>query len=189
MLARAAEKAGERARLRVEDLRALPLLGAFDLVWSLGDALNYLQSADELTAALRGAAANLAPGGLLLFDVNTLATFRSLYSSLLVHAGSDRVLILDGHGSRELEPGGAAEVWIDRLRAGDDGRWTRERSVHHHRHHPLATVRRALRQAGLESLAEHGSDLSGRLEPGVDESRHVKAVVLAHRIPQSSERR
>ena len=189
MLDRAAVKAGGRARLCVEDLRSLPVLGEFDLVWSLGDAFNYLQSAAELTAALRGAAANLARDGLLLFDVNTLATFRTLYSSLLVHADDRRVVILDGHGSPELEAGDAAEVWIDRLVPRDDGWWTRERSVHHHRHHPLSGVRRALREAGLAPVAEYGSRLTGELEAGVDESRHVKAVVVAQLANESRERR
>lgn len=189
MLERAAAKAGGRARLTVQDLRSLPVLGEFDLVWSLGDAFNYLQSAAELSAALHGAAANLAPGGLLLFDINTLATFRALYSSLLVHAGEQRVLILDGHGSRELPAGGRAEVWIDRLVACGDGSWARERSVHHHRHHSIGRVRRALRRAGLELAAVYGSRATGELEAGVDESRHVKAVVIARRASASKERR
>jgi len=189
MLDRAASKAGGRARLCVEDLRSLPLLGEFDLVWSLGDAFNYLQSTAELTAALEGAAANLAPDGVLLFDVNTLATCRTLYSSLFVHAGEQRVLILDGHGSPQLDEGGSAEVWIDRLLPRGDGSWTRERSVHHHRHHPLDRIRFALREAGLELAAEYGSRLTGELEDGVDESRHVKAVVLARHATRPRERR
>jgi len=189
MLAHANAKADGRARLLEQDLRALPLVGTFDLVWSLGDALNYLQSEAELTAALRGAAANLALDGLLVFDVNTLATFRRLYSSLLVHADERRVLILDGHGSPALPAGGRAEVWIDRLTPGTDGWWARERSVHHHRHHPAGSVRRALARAGLELLAECGSLLDGELEPELDETRHVKAVLLARLASQRGEGR
>ena len=44
---------------------------------------------------------------------------------------------------------------------------------------PPADLERQLRAAGLEPLATYGSLLSGELEPGVDESRHVKAVVIA----------
>jgi SAM-dependent methyltransferase len=189
MLECAAAKAGGRARLCVQDLRSLPVRGEYDLVWSLGDALNYLQSEAELSAALEGAAANLAPDGVLLFDVNTLATCRALYSSLLVDPGEQRVLILDGLGSPQLDAGGSAEVWIDRLAPGSDGWWTRERSVHHHRHHPLDRIHWALRQAGLELAAEYGSHPTGELESGVDESRHVKAVVLARHATRSRERR
>ena len=48
----------------------LPRFGEFDLVWALDDAINYLLSAEELERALTGMRANLAPTGLLLFDVN-----------------------------------------------------------------------------------------------------------------------
>lgn len=191
MVTRAADKADGRARVVVADLRALPLLGEFDLVWCLGDALNYLQSGGELTAAFAGARRNLADGGVLVFDVNTLGTFRRLYSSLLVQPRPERVIVLDGHGDPELEPGGSAEVWIDRLVAAEEGRrWRRERTIHHHRHHPPARVRSCLREAGLEATASFGSDPSGGLDPAPDESRHAKTVYTARRgAPETGQRR
>lgn len=179
MLAEAARKAGGRARLLEHDMRALPRIGEFDLAWALGDALNYLDSAGELAATFAGIARNLAPGGLLTFDVNTLASFRAVYSALLVRPGQERVLVLDGQGRADLEPGGCAEVWIDRLARGPDDRWTRVRSAHRHRHHPEAVVRSALDEAGFECVSVHGSTPDGRLEPASDELRHVKAVYLA----------
>jgi 2-polyprenyl-3-methyl-5-hydroxy-6-metoxy-1,4-benzoquinol methylase len=51
MLARAAPKA-PGAALHEADMRALPELGAFDLVTCLDDALNHLLTHDELIAAL-----------------------------------------------------------------------------------------------------------------------------------------
>ena len=61
MARRAAWKA-PTARVHVADMRALPALGAFDLVTCLDDALNYLLHGDELRAALTGLARQLAPG-------------------------------------------------------------------------------------------------------------------------------
>jgi hypothetical protein len=111
--------------------------------------------------------------------VNTLTTFRTVYSSLLVKPTGDDVLILDGQGSPELEPDGAAVVWIDRLAPTPSGWWQRTRSIHHHRHHTPAAVEEALRTARMEPVGTYGSQLSGGLEQGVDETRHVKAVVIA----------
>ncbi len=73
MAALAAEKAGDRARVEVHDMRALPVLGAFDLVVCLDDAVNYLLEPGEVVSALRGMRRNLAPGGVLVFDVNCLS--------------------------------------------------------------------------------------------------------------------
>lgn len=174
----AAAKAGDRATVSVHDMRELPRLGEFDLVWCLGDALNYLRDGRELEAALRGMRRNLAPDGVVAFDVNTLATFRRVYSALLVVPGERDVIVLDGHGAADLGAGGSASVWIDRLSACDEGRWERRRSVHHHRHHPAAEIERALTAAGLAVVARWGSRLGG-LETAVDERRHIKTVYTA----------
>lgn len=179
MVDRAREKAGSAARVLVRDIRALERLGAFDLVWCLGDALNYLQNEAEVAAVFDGVRRNLAPGGIFVCDVNTLATFREVYSSLLVKPDDAQVLILDGHGARSLAPQGSAEVWIDRLTPSSGGWWTRTRSVHHHRHHAPVDLERQLRAAGIAPVAVYGSLLSGDVEPRVDETRHVKAVVIA----------
>src|SRR5437764_3957856 len=62
MVERARETCGGRAQVLVADMRDLPLLGVFDLVTCLDDALNYVLSEDELCASLARMAANLRPG-------------------------------------------------------------------------------------------------------------------------------
>jgi SAM-dependent methyltransferase len=181
MVAIARDKAGGRATVLEHDMRALPRLGAFDLVWCLGDALNYLHRRDELDAAFAGMAANLAPDGVVVFDVNTLATFRDVFSSLRVLPSAEQVIVLDGQGAEALPAGGAAEVWIERLVPVDGERWVRSRSVHHHRHHAPATLEDSLASAGLAVVARHGSTLAG-LKPELDEQRHIKAVFAARHV-------
>jgi SAM-dependent methyltransferase len=181
MLAGAARKSGGRAELIAADMRGLPVLGEFDLVWCLGDALNYLDTQEELVATLDGLRRNLAPDGVVVFDVNTLATFRTAYSSLLAVPAADRVVLLEGHGDAQLPAGGAAEVWIDRLEQQPSGWWTRTRSEHHHRHHPEPAVRAGLAAAGLRCHRLYGTYTTGVMETPLDELRHAKAVYIARR--------
>jgi SAM-dependent methyltransferase len=161
------------ARLVRRDLRRLGRLGAFDLVCCIDDGLNYLLGEDELVSALRGMAAQLAPGGVVLFDVNTLATYRTFFTSA---TGSDHVR-WRGRAGAAFAPGGLAEATLDIV--GDDG--ARLRTVHRQRHHPPPVVERALAAAGLELVARRGQDLSGRIEPHLDERRHTKALHIARR--------
>jgi SAM-dependent methyltransferase len=190
MIAEARRKTGGRARLMVADMRELPMLGGFDLVWCLGDALNYLHDRADLEAACAGFARNLAPGGVVAFDVNTLATFRTLYTSLLAVPGRDQVVLVEGRGRPDVRAGGAATAWIDRLQRQKSGWWTRTRSEHHHRHHPEPELRRALASAGLACVGVVGTDGDGSLEVPLDEDRHGKAVYTARiRAPRANGRR
>lgn len=184
MLAEAEAKTEGRARLVRADMRQLVALGEFDLIWCLGDALNYLDTLDELTATLAGFRRNLTQDGVVVFDVNTLSTFRELYSSLYAVPSGDRVVLLEGRGDPELESGGAAETWIDRLELQASGYWARTRSTHHHRHHPDAAVRAALARAGLICCHAYGTQTSGVIEEPLDELLHAKALYIArHEAP------
>jgi SAM-dependent methyltransferase len=179
MVQAAAAKAGERARLEVCDMRALPRFGAFDLVCCLDDAINYLLSADELVATFTGLARNLATGGVVVFDANSLLAYRTFFASMTVLVSDERVLVWDGHATDTFAAADLAQATLEALNRRDDGSWWRERSVHHQRHHPRATVEGALRQAGLEVVAVRGMRLDGSVTEGFDEDQNSKVVYLA----------
>lgn len=179
MLRQAAARAGDAVRLERHDMRALPVLGEFDLVTCLDDAVNYLDGEDELVALLAGVRANLAHGGVFVFDVNTLVTFRRLGSSILVTPAADRVVVLEGQGSADLEPGGLTRSQVDVYERGEDAWWTRTRGLHRHRHHPDAVLRAAIARGGLRLAAAHGLRLDASLDGAPDDLRHSKAVYIA----------
>ena len=164
MLARARDKCRGHARLTVADLRALPRLGAFDLVLAIDDVLNYLRAAD-LQAAFRGLEANLAVGGVVVFDVNTELTYRTFFASHERQAETGLTWV--GHVDAErFRPGDAAYATLDGV----------SRHVQHH--HPPRVVERALGAAGLRAVAVHGMDLDGVLGDPVDETVHTKALFV-----------
>ena len=179
MLAIARDKLGDGVELVSADMRSLPELGRFDLVWSVADAVNYLHSDDELVAAFAGFRRNLAPGGVIVFDVDTLRTFRALYSSLMVVPGDDRAVVFEGRNTDAIDEGALGEAWIDRLERADPPWWSRVRTVHRQRHHPRAVLERALAAAGLDCVAVWGTDGAGGLEQPLDELTHSKAVYIA----------
>ena len=96
-LARA--KVGDRATLSVADMRELPVFGEFDLVFCLDDAVNYLLDVEELEQALTGMRRNLAPSGLLMFDVNTLQTYRTFFAEEVVVERDGRRLVWQGRST------------------------------------------------------------------------------------------
>lgn len=182
MLALARRKANEGVRLEVADMRALPRFGEFDLVWALDDAINYLLSTEELEAALRGMRANLAPSGLLLFDVNELLVYRAYYAEGLEIERDGRRLVWENFTTGEIEPGSICEfVCFESQAVGADGSTSerRNKSVHRQRHFTQAEILSAIEGASLECLSVYGHGTDGVPRQPLDPSTHTKAIYVA----------
>jgi SAM-dependent methyltransferase len=172
MLELARAKVGEAARLLTADMRELPELGHFDLIWAVNDAMNYLLRVEELKAALGGMCKNLAPEGILLFDLNTLAAYRTFFSGECVVEHNGRRLVWQGQMSaEEVEPGSVSEA-----RFAGEGEGV-EPHIHRQRHFSENETRAAIEAAGLRCIEVLG-ELDGSLEHGLDEERHTKAVYI-----------
>jgi SAM-dependent methyltransferase len=181
MVAVARSKVGPEVELSVQDMRELPVLGSFDLVCCLDDAVNYLLSQEELVAALTHMAANLAPHGRLLFDTNTLQTYRTFFAEHVELESGGRRMIWDGLGDGLAEPGSIteSEFRVEPLEPGSGAPIEPER--HRQRHFPEADVRAALDAAGLELLLVQGQRDGGPRDAFFDEEIHTKRIYLARR--------
>jgi SAM-dependent methyltransferase len=176
-LARA--KVGDRARLSVADMRELPAYGEFDLVICLDDAVNYLLDEDELARALAGMARNLAPTGLLMFDVNTLQTYRTFFTEEVAVEREGMRLLWHGRSSPQAEPRSISEAVfeVEPLHGGTAAEI--EPHVHRQRHFPQHDVLVALGKAGLECLDVFGHGHDAVPQQPLEETRHTKAVYIA----------
>jgi SAM-dependent methyltransferase len=171
MLARARAKVGDRVVLVEADMRRLPVLGEFDLVWAVNDALNYLGDRHELEATLRGMKANMAVGAVVVFDLNTLAGYREFWNGEVEIEGEEgRTFVWRGRGV-DIAPGAIVETSFEGEGPGVVPH------THRQRHFPEAVVLDAIEAAGLQAvrvLGEEEGDLSERL----DEQHHTKAVYV-----------
>lgn len=165
-----------RVELAQADMRELPVYGSFDLALVLNDAVNYLLGDGELEEALGGIRANLVPGGLLLFDCNSLLVYREDY-------GTGGVDEREKDGRRWSWTGlgrweeAAAPVYRSRIEG--DGI---EPIVNSERYFTTLEVEEALENAGLERLAVLGmyeADGEVVLSEALDEDRDVKVVYIA----------
>ncbi len=184
MLAEARRKLGSDVQLAEHDMRDLPVLGEFDLVCCLNDAVNNVRDERQLVETFLGFRRNLAPGGVVVFDVNTIRTFRNY--SAFVHQEPDRVLVVEGRGGDDMEQGARLRVDFVVLERRDVS-WTCARSPHIQRHHPDVEVRRALRAADLELVEVRGQTMWVVSE--LDELRDEKAVYVARAPACVTERR
>jgi SAM-dependent methyltransferase len=179
MVAEAQRKYPEHAdSFFVADMRALPALGQFDLVLCLDDAVNYLLSEEELELTFASVAAALSPSGVFAFDVNSLLTYRTAFSQVLIKEADGVFMAWRGECDPDFEPGGIGTAAVEIFSERGDGGWERTAMRHVQRHHPPRAVQAALARAGLEcELA--GQHPGARLEDSVDDERHIKVVYFA----------
>lgn len=189
MLELARAKAGDAVRLSVADMRELSVFGEFDLVWALDDAVNYLLGAEELGRALRGMRGNLAPGGLLMFDVNTLRSYRTFFAETEIVETEGRRLVWRGQAAPDVPPGSICESRFEVEAGGGEGEAGDveevETHLHRQRHFPEAEVLAVLEGAGLECLDVFGHGFDAVLKQPLDELVHTKAVYIARRARAS----
>lgn len=180
MLAIAKEKLPKRVKLEQADMRQLPVFGSFDLVWALNDPLNYLLSDEEFKAALKGLSSNLAPWGILIFDVNTVETYRTFFSEVLEVEVGRRRLVWNGLGpGNSFAPGDKAEAEVEVI--GEPG----TAHIHHSRHFPMEDVLDAVAAAGLVCEGVRGvTEPEGNLVSPLDEGAHAKAVYLCRKAAE-----
>lgn len=172
MLELARAKVGDRVPLHVADMRELPVFGEFDLIWSVNDSLNYLLSPAEFEAAMAGMRANLAPGGVIVFDLNTLATYRTFFSEEhVVERGGRRFVWRGQIGAEEVRPGSIYEARFE-----GEGENV-EPHVHRQRHFGEDEVLAAIAAAGLRCV-EVAGELDGNLDRGADQDLHTKSVYV-----------
>ena len=148
MLSEAACKlAGSGALILCQPMTELDLYGTVDAVYSSLDSFNYL-SPGELPEVLRRLALFTAPGGLLIFDVNTPERFRSLDGSVSVDE-SDGALCLWRADFDEEE--GCLVYGMD-LFTRSGSLWRREQEEHVEYAHGLDWLRHELEQAGFYDI-------------------------------------
>jgi SAM-dependent methyltransferase len=180
MLRVAASKVPPRVVLEPGDARQLPAFGRFDLVLALDDVLNCI-AGDELTSVFDGVARNLAREGLFVFDLNTIASYRTYFGETDVRVSDDCVVVWHGGAPATFSAGDFTDGVMDGLLREPAGSWARHVAVHRQHHHPLERVDAALRAAALELVAAYGQDEACNVDPEPDELVHSKFLAVARR--------
>ena len=172
-------KAGARAQLLERDITRLGTLGEFDVVLCVNDVVNYVLDRDGVRRVLSGAAANLAPGGALVFDANTLRTFRVTFATSHVRVRRGLTFRWRGRATPGFAAGDVARADLDVARG-----WARRGAAARRASTCNATTRTTSwstpsRAAGLRLARVYGQYADGRRDSDLDDARHLKAVYVA----------
>lgn len=168
MLAVAMEKYGEVGGVPPiflhQAMPKLDLYGTVDAAICCLDSLNYLTRPADVRRTLERLRLFIAPGGLLVFDVNTPDKFRSLNGQVFLDETEDAYCVWRTEYARRL-----CTYYMDLFLQKDDGTWERSFEIHRERCYTEEELTAWLKEAGFGRIRVYG-DLKTR-RPSASEQR------------------
>jgi SAM-dependent methyltransferase len=137
-----------------QDIRSFELYGTVDAVISLCDVMNYLLTPRDLSRAFRLVANYLNPGGLFVFDMNTVYKYRRVLGSRVFARQTKQASFI--WDNRYYPRERVNEYRLTFFQKRDDGLYERFRERHLQRAYQTETICRLLEDAGLTVLGLFG---------------------------------
>jgi len=151
------------------DMRSLDFSSTFDLVTCWFDSLNYLLELTDLEQTFLGVEKAIKPGGLFIFDMNTIYGLAVIWQQPAYTIQQDTPELVEIHRSSFDYDQSTATVNITAFIQAEQG-WQRMNEIHHERGYPLSQINALLAACGFEVLACYG-DLADLSEPEPDSGR------------------
>lgn len=165
MLGFAAEKCPD-ALLLCQDMRELDLYDVVDGAVCTLDSFNHLPKTADIAAVLERLRLFIAPGGLLIFDVNTPHKHR--------HTLGDNTFVLEDEGllcvwQNFYSPkNGTVHMVLDFFEEQEDGRYERTSDEVRERAYSLQRLKKLLQDAEFELLAVYDDQTDAPPSPTAD---------------------
>lgn len=163
MLMEAREKtAGTDILYLCQDMRAFELYGTVRAVISTCDTMNYLLTPEDFIQTVRLVNNYLDPGGLFIFDLNTLYKFRELMgNTTIAESGEEASFIWDNFFDVET---GRNEYDLTLFLKQENGLFERQVEVHEEQGYALEDVKHFLEAGGMEYVRVFDADTGGEPE-------------------------
>ena len=157
MLAQAMDKAaglpGVRPIFLQQKMQKLDLYGTVDAAVCCLDSFNYLTRPEDLRETLRRLHLFIAPGGLLLFDINSPCKLRRLDGQVFLDETEDTYCVWR---TEYRERSRICTYWVDLFCQQEDGAWQRSLEQHRERLYEPEELEQYLKEAGFTRIRRYG---------------------------------
>ena len=134
-----------------QSMPRLDLYGTVDAAICCLDSLNYLTNPRDVQRTFQRLHLFIAPGGELIFDVNTLDKFQSLDGQVFLDETEESYCVWRTEFRRSI-----CTYWVDLFRKGTDGRYCRDTELHRQRYYAPEELAGWLREAGFGNICVYG---------------------------------
>jgi len=157
MLAAAREKAsnlaGEPPVFLNQSMEELDLYGTVDAAICCLDSLNYLTTPKAVQKAFQRLHLFIAPGGLLVFDINSAAMLRELDGQVFLDEKEDVYCVWRPEFEKRSK---ICTYWMDIFTKRPDGAWSRSVEQHRQKAYEVDELRAWLLEAGFTHIRTYG---------------------------------
>ena len=157
MLSQARQKAesltGEPPVFLNQSMPRLDLYGTVDAAVCCLDSLNYLTNPRDVQKTFERLHLFIAPGGILIFDVNSTAKFQSLDGQVFLDETEDVYCVWRTEYRQRSR---ICSYWMDIFTRRPDGAWDRAVEEHRQRAYEVEELRSWLLEAGFTHIRTYG---------------------------------
>lgn len=144
--------------------QSMPKLDLYDTVDAAIcclDSLNYLTNPKDVQRTFERLRLFVAPGGMLVFDINTPEKLQGLDGQVFLDETEDTYCVWRPEYRR-----GVCTYYMDIFQQLPDGRWDRELEIHKERAYTVEELTTWLRAAGFGQIRTYGDMKMRRPAPG-----------------------
>ena len=134
-----------------QSMPRLDLYGTVDAAICCLDSLNYLTDPADVRRTFRRLHLFVAPGGVLVFDVNTAAKLAALDGQVFLDETEDTYCVWRTEYHR-----GLCTYYVDLFRQQPDGAWERDLEIHRQRAYTVDELTEWLKAAGFTDVRTYG---------------------------------
>lgn len=146
---------GDRAVLVCQDMCELDLFGTVNAAVCCLDSLNHLIEIEELADAFKSIGTFIEPGGIFIFDVNTLYKHRDILSDrTFIYEDEDDIFLAWQNSECDLDD--VVQMFIDVFTKNEDGTYDRQTDYIIERAYSVETISELLCRNGFEILNVFG---------------------------------
>ena len=135
----------------LQDAAELDLYGTVDAAVCMLDSINYLTSPKDVRRTLERLRLFIAPGGMLVFDINSEEKLRGLDGQVFLDETEDVYCVWRADYARRL-----VTYWMDIFSRQSDGAWQRSLEIHKERAYGVEELREMLKAAGFTRIRVYG---------------------------------
>lgn len=146
-----------------QSMPRLDLYGTVDAAICCLDSLNYLTDPADVRRTFRRLHLFVAPGGVLVFDVNTAAKLAALDGQVFLDETEDTYCVWRTEYRR-----GLCTYYMDLFTLAEDGSWDRSFELHRQRGYSVEQLTQWLEEAGFTEIRTWGDGKLRRPVPGED---------------------